>query len=303
MQTLLPSALKLRHVVFTSAEGHGRAVNFSPPRLPVGLPAAAEEPELGYEEETFLRWVFSRAGLDVRHYRMETLRRRLPSCLRVLKTGSPYEARQLLLHNPQLLQTSITTLVIGVTSFFRDFSVFEDLRQHVLPWLVNGRSTAPRILSVGCSDGLELYSVAMLLADLRVLHACFLLGTDCRADAIDAAREGVYEPPCMQGVPAEMLGRHFVNEGTQWRVVRTIRTAVQWRGGNALRVIEPGLWDLILCRNMMMYLQPEAAAQLCRRFQQTLRPGGVLVLGKAERPIGTSRFLAQGPCIYRREGA
>ena len=80
-----------------------------------------------------------------------------------------------------------------------------------------------------------------------------------------------------------------------------LRTAVQWRTADVMRVQEPGVWDLILCRNMAMYLRPEASGKLWDLFERALRPGGYLVMGKAERPANARRLSPVGPCVFRRD--
>jgi chemotaxis methyl-accepting protein methylase len=85
------------------------------------------------------------------------------------------------------------------------------------------------------------------------------------------------------------------------RVRPELRAAVQWRTGDLTRMCEPGTWDLILCRNLTMYLRPDVAARIYVALEEALRPGGFLVLGKAERPIAAQRLGLVAPCIYRRD--
>ncbi len=187
------------------------------------------------------------------------------------------------------------------------------------------KSRPARIWSVGCSDGAELYSIALLLSELGVLGRCELLGTDCRPDAIERAREGVYDAAAVGGLPKSMIRRYFrpvepLQSGfnhyappmspyraapsprqvaSRWQVAAELRHALRWRTADALTVREPGEWDLILCRNVSIYLQPEATRDLWSRLTSALRPGGVIMLGKAERPA--TRGLAPiGNCLYRR---
>src|SRR5262249_62227868 len=104
------------------------------------------------------------AGLAPRHYRTETLHRRLPACLRAVRARSLAHARRLLEDQPSLVATALGTLIIGVTSFFRDPGVFEQLRTQVLPGLLRGPGGL-RVWCCGCSDGPEVYSLAVLLAE------------------------------------------------------------------------------------------------------------------------------------------
>jgi len=286
------------------------------------------------EDESFVATLLDRAGLDARAYRQETLRRRLPACLRVLRAASVAEARDAIDRSPRLIGAAVATMVIGVTAFFRDPAVFDHLAQDVLPALGKSRGTGPpRIWSVGCSDGDEVYSIAILLAEEGLPGGTYLLGTDCRPEAIARARDGWFDAAAVRGVPAAWMNRYFEPElpdaacagtastatapsrdsgsgggiggapraGRRWRVVAPLRSAVQWRTGDVLRLPEPGAWDVILCRNMAMYLRPDAAGRLWQRFEAALRPGGYLVLGKAERPVGAERMSPVAPCIYRRD--
>jgi len=210
------------------------------------------------------------------------------------------QARLNLEREPGLCAAAIGAMLIGVSGFFRDAAVFEQLRHGVLPVLPR-RAGHPRVWSIGCSDGQELYSVAMLLAEIGLLQGATLLGTDCRSAAVARARHGVYDAAALRDVPVMLLHRYFVPDGAVWRVCDEVRGAVQWRTGDVTQLTEPGAWDLILCRNVSMYLRCEVAARLRQVCEQALRPGGFAVFGKAERPGGPSRLVPLSPCIYRKE--
>jgi chemotaxis methyl-accepting protein methylase len=101
-------------------------------------------------------------------------------------------------------------------------------------------------------------------------------------------------------VPAHQRARYFQPHGPGWQVIPALRHAVRWRTADVLTTAEPGIWDAIFFRNTAIYLRPEATGPLWERFEALLRPGGVLVLGKAERPTGVKRLTPVGPCLYRR---
>lgn len=298
MNYLTPESATFRHVVFPEFVG-GPPVNFTATdgyhrQLPI-VPSSAG----AIEEQAFLRWLFQQAGLDCGDYKTETLRRRVPSCLRALRAASLSDARQILQRNPALVKIAINSLVIGVTSFFRDSNVFDTLAKHILPELTS-RGSDTRIWSVGCSDGAELYSVAMLLAERETLHRCYLLGTDCRPDAIKRASDGIYDSDAVKNVPDPFIEKYLVRDGGKSRIVPWMRTVVQWRSANVLEVQEPGGWDMILCRNLAIYLRADAAGKLWQKLLGSLRPGGVLVLGKAERPQPAESVSVIGPSVFRR---
>jgi chemotaxis methyl-accepting protein methylase len=250
-------------------------------------------------ERDFLQWAFQEAGLNANCYRPETLHRRVPACLRELRVTSLVDARRVIEQDRGKLAKAVGSLVIGVTSFFRDEHVFNDLRAHVLPTFPRPPLRS-RVWSVGCSDGEELYSVAILLAEADLLESAELLGTDCRGHAIAHAREAVYQPAALRSVSPRQWDRYFLPEATHVRVAPQLRSAARWRVADATQICEPGAWDMILCRNMAMYLRSNVAAALWRRLEHALRPGGFLVLGKAERPTGTRQLAAVAPCIYRK---
>jgi chemotaxis methyl-accepting protein methylase len=130
-----------------------------------------------------------------------------------------------------------------------------------------------------------------------------LVGTDCRPDAVARAAAGAYDPQAVAAVPQALRERHFMRAGAQFHVCPALRRATAWRTGDVLAAAEPGEWDVVLCRNLSIYLRPEAAAPLWDRLAAALRPGGLLVVGKAERPAGGRGLSPVGPCLYRRGDA
>lgn len=299
----LSLATRFRHIVFTPpSRGRLRSARtiFEPIRL------SDELSLLPYDEETFLRSIFAQAKLDVRSYRIDTLKRRIPACLRALRTNSLDRARWMIRQDPAMLKLAIRAVLIGVTRFYRDAAVFQTLRELLPGMAAQSRSDGRklRIWSAGCSEGAELYSVGLLLDDLGLLHEVSdLLGTDCRTDAISAARAGNYPRDLIEDLPAETVARRFRQEGKGWIISDTLRQLARWRAGDVTKITEPGKWDLILCRNMAMYLRPEASRTLWGLLEQALRPGGLLLLGKAERPDGAHGLSPVAPCIFRRRHA
>jgi chemotaxis methyl-accepting protein methylase len=298
MSRLALTPIRYRHVVFPDAPDAGGAPLDFTPRINPPRQLLAEERFSSSEFECIAR-LFGRFNLDVNDYGLETLHRRMPACLRALRVESIHDVEALAGPKPELARRALSTLLLGVTSFFRDPAVFEFLEAVVLPELLAGRAS-PRIWSVGCSDGAELYSLAILLAQRDALARCTLLGTDCRPDAIALARNGRYESNAIKGLPGMLLKRYFSAAQDVYYVQRSLRESIQWRQSNALGAPEPGLWDLILCRNLAIYLRPAAAGALWARLEGCLRPGGILVLGKAEKPMGVEGMQAVAPCVYRR---
>ncbi|MDP9174312.1 MAG: hypothetical protein M3O30_10670 [Planctomycetota bacterium] len=288
----------LRHVVFADTRHRAAsAIDFTP--RPLNFPSEVVLSEDQDEDRRLLIWIFNQAGLNARHYRSTTLMRRLPALYRAVGANSVAQVKSAIQREPRLLEPALASLIIGVTSFFRDPHVFEILNRSVLPSLCDRRD-GPRIWSVGCSDGAELYSLAIQLAERDCLARCNLLGTDCRPDAIVAAFAGRYDTAVLKGVSQSLLARYF-HCGQRAAVVRGwMRTVPRWQVSNVLREVELGTWDIILCRNFAMYLQPEVARFLWRRLELALRPGGYLVVGRAEQPSGAGRLSLVDSGIFQR---
>jgi len=304
---------RYRHITFADAiDGAERAVDLAPAQV------IEFDQAINADEGAFLLWLFRQGGLDVRHYRTETLARRLPACLRKLRVANVGLARTALGRNPRLVHDALGAMLIGVTGFFRDTAVFDELAGQVLPDLLR-RKRLLRVWSVACSEGQELYSVAMLLAELLgELGAGVgveLLGTDCRLEATRVAALGTYDLNAVRDVSAERLVRHFdcipasgatsddhrQRERTQlWCVKAPLRAMTRWRTADVLTTIEPGPWDLILCRNIAMYLRCNASAGLWTQLAGAMSRGGYMVLGKAERAGSASNLCLIGQYLYRR---
>ncbi|MBI1853445.1 MAG: hypothetical protein HYR85_24160 [Planctomycetes bacterium] len=291
---------QLTHIIFPALARSRKALDLARAVEPRPSPPAPTD-DVEHESTSFFAWLFGRVGMDSRGYRVETLQRRLPACLRVLHASSLSHARRILEETPSLVSVAMSATLVGVTSFFRDAAVFDLLRQEVLPSIVSSRA-GMYVWSIGCSDGAELYSVALLLAEIDALVGGLLLGTDCREDALTRARRGCFDADAVTRVPPELLRRYFVETeaGGDWQVCPQIRRSVYWRAADIMRAQEPGAWDLVFFRNAAMYFRPEVAESLWELLEKSLRYGGVLVVGKAERPTSAKQLTAIGPGVYRR---
>lgn len=247
----------------------------------------------------FLRLVLEENGLDPSCYQTRALNRRLAACLRALRMPCESEAVAALRHNPGLARPCLSTLLIGVSSFFRDPAVFEHLRTSILPELMT-RKGGVRVLSAGCSAGQELYSVGMILDELGGLEKSVLLGVDCRAEAIEQAGSGCFCAAQLKGLEEERRRRYFRIEAQRAFVTARLRRALAWQVADFRLFPEARSWDLILFRNAGIYLEPAHANALWRRLGRLLQPGGVLMTGKAEHPPADLGWSRESPGLYRK---
>ncbi|MGH7968837.1 MAG: CheR family methyltransferase [Limisphaerales bacterium] len=247
----------------------------------------------------FLRFVLSQSGLEPDWYRPKALNRRHAACLRALRIPSETQATAALSRDSRLLQTALSTLLIGVSGFFRDPAVFEHLREAVLPEVLR-QADGVRVYSAGCSSGQELYSVAILLEELGALSRGRLMGVDCRADAIRQARSGRFAACELDSIGALRKQRHFRIEGPVASVLPHLKDRLEWEVGDFGNPRNARVWDIILFRNAAIYLEPAHANSVWRELDRQLRPGGALVTGSAERPPHGLGWARESSCVYRK---
>jgi len=206
----------------------------------------------------------------------------------------------------------VVALTTNHTHFFREGHHFDHLRETTLPWLQRQADQKPvRIWSAGCSSGEEVYSIAMCLRGPDRTSAAWLdradvklLATDLSPIVVETARRGIYPATAVQPIPAPYRSSWLRQEGGDFAVADEIRAMVTAR---VLNLFEPWpmrqKYDVIFCRNVMIYFDDTAKAELEARFVDLLVPGGYLYIGHSERLIGAaaSRMKPAGHTIYVKE--
>jgi two-component system CheB/CheR fusion protein len=227
-------------------------------------------------------------GHDFSQYKKSTLGRRVERRMTQQGIDDIASYERYLKDHPAEVQALFRELLINVTSFFRDPAVFDTLKRDVLPGLLDQRpeTEALRVWVAGCATGEEAYSLAMLLRELADEHhhdwPAVIYGTDIDADAIHVARSGLYPPNIAQDMTPERLRRFFVKEKGGYRVRKEIRDMVVFAVQSVIKDPPFTRLDLLTCRNLLIYLQPELQERLVPIFHYALRPGGVLCLSPSE---------------------
>ncbi len=200
-------------------------------------------------------------------------------------------------------------LLIHVTSFFRDRTVFDVLERTTIPDLVRAHPAGQplRVWVAGCSTGEETYSLAMLFVEQIEAAGrpikLQVFASDVDAEAITAARDGAYASAIEEVVSPERLARFFERENAGWRAAPDLRATIVFTVQDLLADPPFSHLDMVSCRNLLIYLRPDAQARVIEAFHFALRDGGILLLGLAESPAVTEgRFeaVAKGERIYRR---
>ena len=253
----------------------------------------------GYDDEagdgqqaigSILGLLKERSKHDLSDYKPSTLRRRIQRRLGVhgLTNHEAYE--QFARDNPQELDLLFKEMLIGVTSFFRDPVVWQELRDTVMPALVarSPQGTRLRAWVVGCSTGEEAYSLAMVFKELLgelddpESRSLQIFASDLSADAINVARKGHYPQRITGEMDPVRLGRFFTAQGSGFLINSDIREMVLFAQHDV--ILDPPFTklDLLSCRNLMIYFNAELQSRLMPLFSYSLRPGGALLLGGSE---------------------
>ncbi|QCY10930.1 CheR family methyltransferase [Pseudomonas sp. MPC6] len=231
-------------------------------------------------------------GHDFKHYKRATVLRRIERRMQVTAQPDLAGYYRFLQSNPEETKALLGDMLIGVTNFFRDREAFEALERDVVPQLVSAAVSAQtekeeiRVWSAGCSTGEEAYSLAMLLNDQLQLDrsaASFqLFATDIDERAISVGRAGLYPQAIITDVPPTRLRHYFGKENDHYRVRKEIREKVLFAKHSLLSDPPFSQIDLIVCRNLLIYLDREVQREILQMFHFALRPGGFLFLGSSE---------------------
>ena len=250
---------------------------------------------------------------DFRLYKHGTLQRRVERrmAMAAVKLNDTDLYLKMLSSDDTELDLLAKDLLINVTSFFRDPKVFDLLAETIIPDLVRAHTPEHplRIWIVGCSTGEETYSLAMLfceaLAAAKRNIKLQVFASDVDPEAVAAAREGLYPESIEADVSAERLARFFSKDDHGYRVLPELRATVVFTVQDVLTDPPFSRLDLVSCRNLLIYLRPEAQAKVLSVFHYALRDSGILLLGSAET-VGNSdgqfAAIAKQERLYRHIG-
>ena len=217
------------------------------------------------------------------------------------------------LGGPEELDACVERITTHETYFFREQFQLDAFSREIVPELLRAAAgkRAPTVWSAGCSTGEEAYTIAMLLAEAAPPGAAQVLGTDISAKVIATAQQAVYGPPSFRTTRDAQRERHFEPAGPGlWRVAPAIRRMCSFVPLNLMdlhRYAPLGRFDVIFCRNVLMYLSSQARHRIVEAFFDVLAPGGYLLLGHSESLLNvTTRFdlvHLSSDLVYRRPGA
>ncbi len=254
--------------------------------------------EIDAEIEGLLDYIRTNRGVDLTGYKRPTLMRRINRRMSEVKIDSVVSYQDLLEADVDEFTHLFDTILINVTSFFRDKQAWDFIASDVVPDILEHKAPDEpiRVWSAGCASGEEAYTIAMILAEAlaadELRDMVKIYATDIDNNALAQARQGVYEPKDLADVPDDLRNRYFEEVGTHVSVRHGLRRAVIF-GRHDLTEDPPiGRLDLLVCRNTLMYFNAESQSRILNRFNFALGEDGYLFLGKAEMLLSHGKLFS-----------
>ena len=233
--------------------------------------------------EWFKTEILKLTKIDLNYYKEKQMRRRIDTL--VTKNGAKsYEDYVALIKKDKVLfEQFVNFLTINVSEFYRNPDQWKLMDQTVIPKILENNKRQIKIWSAACSTGDEPYSLAMAFSKHVPLSNIKILATDIDKQVIQHAQVGLYNAKSIAGVPEDMKKKYFTQVGSSYQIADEIKKCVEFKEHNLLKDIYPKDFDLILCRNVVIYFTDEAKDMIYEKFYESLKKKGVLFIGSTEQ--------------------
>lgn len=249
----------------------------------------------------FIENIKKKTGIDLNQYKESQMKRRLTSLRE--KRGykdfdSYYKGMQ---QDPTLFDEFLERMTINVSEFFRNPKRWEVLQDKILPRLLKENNRL-KVWSAACSTGEEPYSLAILLNKFMPLNQVSITASDIDRTILERAKIGLYPDRSLKDVPKDVLNKYFDKETLGYKIKDEVKRTVNFKQQNLLADRFESSYDLIVCRNVMIYFTEEAKDALYHKFSAALRPGGVLFVGSTEQIFNPANygFSTEDTFFYRK---
>jgi two-component system CheB/CheR fusion protein len=239
------------------------------------------------ELRRLLEFIHRSRGFDFSGYKRTSLQRRITKRMHEVGIETPADYQDYLEVNPHEFAELFDTILINVTSFFRDRPAWTYLAEEVIPPLVSAPGSDPiRVWCAGCATGEEAYTIAILLAEAlgeeQFKERVKIYATDADESALSHARHATYNPQAVKGVPEELLDRYFEAGPQDYSFKPDLRRSVIFGRNDLVQDAPISRVDLLLCRNVLMYFTPDTQSRILQRFNFALSDRGFMFLGRSE---------------------
>jgi two-component system CheB/CheR fusion protein len=253
--------------------------------------------EVNREFEVLLDYLKYSRGCDLTSYKRSSLMRQFKKQMQSINIDTYQSYLEYLQGHPHEYLALLNRVLINVTSFFRDRDAWDSLAAQIIPKIIASKQPNEpiRVWSAGCATGQEIYSLLILLAEALGIEACLqrvrCFATDADEAALLQARQATYTSQDIIGIPPELLEKYFVQTKTGYVFHPELRRTIVFSVHNLTHDAPISKIDLLVCRNVLIYFNPQAQASILTRFHFALKNPGFLFLGKAESLINSKQIF------------
>jgi len=249
--------------------------------------------ESNREWQEFITGLNKITNINLEYYKKPQMERRINSFMHQQGTPKYKQFLDLLRADGEVRAKFVEHLTINVSEFFRNSSNWETLEKEIIPGLQKDRGGPIKIWSAGCSTGEEPYSLAMLVKEKKISIKNHILATDLDQVVLAKAMKGQYSEKEIEGVPPVMRKKYFTVTDKKYTVTDEIKKTIRFMKQDLLKDTFDKGFDLILCRNVVIYFTEETKRILYSKFVEALRPKGIIFVGSTEQ-IFNAREIGLG---------
>ena len=228
----------------------------------------------------FEKWVLKEYNIDLSAYKSNQLHRRILSLMSRVGVNSVEEYISLLKKDPAQKQKFLDFITINVSEFFRNPEIFDELSKKIKSELLY--NSGIKIWSAACSIGAEPYSLAMIMEDLSPRANHKIVATDIDSTILQKAKNGEYIYSEVKNVPKQFLEKYFVVNGDKYCINSRIKKIVEFKKHDLILDNYESNFDLIVCRNVVIYFNGDVKDKIYKKFSASLKKGGLLFVGATE---------------------
>lgn len=258
-----------------------------------------------YNFQNLIKLIEERTGFKCGSYKEKPLTRRIRVRMRALGFSEFSQYYNYLTNNPDEFKRLLDTLTIKLSYFFRNSETFDYLKNEILPRFAKNQKII--IWSAGCAQGEEPYSLAIIAAESGVLERVIIYATDIDDHALIKAKDGSYPSVVFQYTPQLYIEKYFEKSNDGYRIKDNLKSIIQFVHLDLFDNFPFELCDLIMCRNVLIYMDRNAQSMLVRKFYENLKPSGYLVIGKVELLLGIPEarlfdIVSRSERVYQKVG-
>lgn len=249
----------------------------------------------------FEKWVFKNFKINLSAYKSNQLHRRINSLMSRVGVNSFEEYTKLLLKDEEQRQKFMDFITINVTEFFRNPDLFDELTKKIEKEILPNNK-ALKVWSAACSNGSEPYSLAMILDSLEPLGKCKITATDLDNTILNRAKTGEYQEAEIKNIKPEYIKKYFTKQNDKYVISSKIKSMVNFKKHDLILDDYDKGFDIIVCRNVVIYFNNDIKNNIYKKFHDSLKPGGLLFVGATESIYNYKEmgFEKSSTFIYRK---